>query len=284
MLRLSLADRVIETDRKAFVMGIVNATKDSFFSLSRGGIDLAKKLIDEGADILDIGAESTRPGSIYVDEEEQIRKLVPLISKIRSFSQIPISVDTRKVSVMKACYESGADIFNDISALEDDEESVCFAASHNIPVILMHKRGIPSEMQKNTSYGNVFDEVDSYLRKRVQFAIDGGINAEKIIVDPGIGFGKDLFGNVDLIRNVGRLCDGKYKVLMALSRKTCIGQMISSDTRIFRKKTNEIEPPLKRLYGTLAADMISVINGATIIRVHDVRPAVDTLSVMSYIM
>lgn len=284
MLKLSLADRVIETERKAFVMGIVNATKDSFFSSSRGGVELARKLIDEGADILDLGAESTRPGSLYVDEETQIKKLVPLIQKIRSFSSIPISVDTRKVSVMKACFESGADIFNDISAFEDDGQSAVFASSHNIPVILMHKRGIPTDMQKDTSYGDVFAEVDSYLRKRVQYAMDAGIKAEKIIVDPGIGFGKDLAGNVDLIRNAGKLCDGKYMILMALSRKTCIGQMISSDKKLLQIIKNQIAPPSQRLSGTLAADLISVINGAKMIRVHDVRPAVDTLSVMSYII
>lgn len=279
---LLLSDRQISTDRKAFVMGIVNVTDDSFYDSSRGGFELAQKLIDDGADILDIGAESTRPGSFYVDEETQIRKLVPLIHKIRQHSTIPISVDTRKKSVMKACFECGADIFNDISAFEDDEESASFVAEKKIPVILMHKRGIPSQMQKNTSYEDVFREVNEYLIKRAEYALSFGIAAEKIILDPGIGFGKDLSANVQLIEKIGKLGNGRFMILMALSRKTCIAQMIC------QKEASGIAaeflpPPSDRLYGTIAANILSIQKGAQIVRVHDVKPMVDTLSVMSYI-
>lgn len=270
MVELELRDRKISTELPAFVMGIVNANNDSFWEKSRGSADKAFGLIKEGADIIDVGGESTRPGSEYVPEDEEIRRVVPVIQAIRKESDIPISVDTRKKNVMKAAFEAGADILNDISALEDDSEMAEFCASVKIPVILMHKRGIPSEMQKNTDYSNVFEEVNSYLVERAAFAESMGISPEKIIVDPGVGFGKDLNGNVSLIKNIGRLCGGKYKILMALSRKTCIGQMTGRDVQ-------------ERLAGTLAADLISVMKGAEFVRVHDVKETVDTLKVLGYI-
>lgn len=271
MKEFQLADRIISTENPAFIMAIVNATPDSFYSKSRGGIDHALKLIDEGADILDIGGESTRPGSSYVDEKEEIERVVPVIKAVRKVSGIPISVDTRKKSVMEAAYDAGADVLNDVSALEDDSAMAEFCAAKKIPVILMHKRGIPENMQLETSYGNVFDEVSSYLEERAQYAVDSGIDGKKIIVDPGIGFGKNLEGNCNLIKNCGKLCGGKYPVLMALSRKSCIGQMTGRETD-------------GRLYGTLAADLISVMNGAFMVRVHDCAPCLDTFAVLKSLM
>lgn len=249
-------------------MGIVNCTPDSFYEKSRGGIEQALKLINQGADILDIGGESTRPGSEYISPEEEIRRIIPVIEAIRKESDIPISVDTRKSSVMEAAINAGADILNDVSAMEDDPLMAKLAAKTKIPVILMHKRGIPADMQKNTTYDNVFDAVNQYLQSRVNFAMAEGILDDRIILDPGIGFGKDLNGNLSLIANCGKLCDGKYPVLMALSRKTCIGQLTGKDVD-------------GRLYGTLAANLLSVVRGATIVRVHDVEPCVDTLNVLS---
>ena len=265
---LRLAQRTIQTERPAFIMGIINCTPDSFYPMSRGSQDLAFKCIDEGADILDLGGESTRPGADYIDEKEEIERIIPVIKEIRKRSDIPISVDTRKKNVMKAAFDEGADIVNDISALEDDPELAAFASETKIPVILMHKRGSSSDMQKNTSYEDIFLEVDSYLRNRVQFALDAGIQPDKIIVDPGIGFGKNLQGNVELIKKCGSLCGGKYPVLMALSRKSCIGQITGREVQ-------------DRLYGTLAADLFSLLYGAVMVRVHDVGPCVDTFNVMA---
>lgn len=267
-LELRLSEKIISTDRPAFVMGIVNCTPDSFYEKSRGGIEQALKLINQGADILDIGGESTRPGSEYISPEEEIRRIIPVIEAIRKESDIPISVDTRKSSVMEAAINAGADILNDVSAMEDDPLMAKLAAKTKIPVILMHKRGIPADMQKNTTYDNVFDAVNQYLQSRVNFAMAEGISGDRIILDPGIGFGKDLNGNLSLIANCGKLCGGKYPVLMALSRKTCIGQLTGKDVD-------------GRLYGTLAANLLSVVRGATIVRVHDVEPCVDTLNVLS---
>lgn len=267
-LELRLSEKIISTDRPAFVMGIVNCTPDSFYEKSRGGIEQALKLINQGADILDIGGESTRPGSEYISPEEEIRRIIPVIEAIRKESDIPISVDTRKSTVMESAINAGADILNDVSAMEDDPLMAKLAAKTKIPVILMHKRGIPADMQKNTTYDNVFDAVNQYLQSRVNFVMAEGILDDRIILDPGIGFGKDLNGNLSLIANCGKLCGGKYPVLMALSRKTCIGQLTGKDVD-------------GRLYGTLAANLLSVVRGATIVRVHDVEPCVDTLNVLS---
>ena len=267
MIELKLATKTIKTDLPSFVMGIVNATPDSFFSESRGGIERAMQLIEEGADILDLGAESTRPGSDYVSEEEEIRRLIPLIKEIRKKSDIPLSIDTRKYNVMQQAFDAGADILNDISALEDEPRLADFCVSTKIPVILMHKRGNPGTMQKNTTYADCFSEVNDYLSRRVEFALKKGIEAEKIILDPGIGFGKNAKDNFELIRRCGELCGGKYNVLMALSRKTCIGEATG-------------RPVEERLWGTLAADLVAVQKGAFMIRVHDVKEAVDTMKVL----
>ncbi|WP_027727907.1 dihydropteroate synthase [Treponema sp. C6A8] len=267
MIELNLATKKITTDLPAFVMGIVNATPDSFFSGSRGGIERALQLIEEGADLLDLGAESTRPGSEYVSEEEEIRRLIPLIKEIRKNSDIPLSIDTRKAAVFKAAVEAGADILNDISALEDAPELADFCAKKGLPVILMHKRGNPGTMQKNTAYTDCFSEVNDYLIERAAFAEKSGIAAEKIILDPGIGFGKNTRDNFQLIRRCGELAGGKYNVLMALSRKTCIGEATGRAVE-------------DRLYGTLAADLVAVQKGAFMVRVHDVKETVDTLKVL----
>lgn len=271
MKTLELANRTISTKLPAFVMGILNATPDSFWENSRGNISSVMDLIESGADILDIGGESTRPGSDYINEEEEIKRIIPVIKEIRKYSDIPISVDTRKKSVMQAAYDEGADILNDVSALEDDDKLAFFAAQKKIPVVLMHKRGNPKLMQNQTNYDDVFKEVNDYLFERIEYAQANGIEENKIIIDPGIGFGKNLQDNVELIKNCGRLCSGNYMVLMALSRKSCIGEMTS--------KTVE-----NRLSGTLAANLISVLNGASIVRVHDISETIDTMKVLSYIV
>ena len=269
MHRLFLANGTIETENPAFVMGIVNATPDSFWEGSRGGVDHALQLIDEGADILDIGGESTRPGSDYVTSAEEFQRVIPLVRAIRRYSDIPISIDTRKYEIMKPAFYEGADILNDVSALEDDEKTSLFAAEVKIPVILMHKRGVPKTMHFNEDFNVGFSEVSEYLERRAEFALSMGIEPEKIIVDPGIGFGKNLRANIELIKNCGSLCGGAYPVLMALSRKRCIGEMTGRDVG-------------ERLCGTLAANVISVLNGATLLRVHDVKETIDTLNVLRY--
>ena len=270
MKSLTLARKTLVTDRPAFVMGIVNATPDSFWQESRGSVERALRLIDEGADIIDLGGESTRPGSDYVDDKEEIRRVVPVIQEIRRHSDIPISVDTRKKTVMQAAVDAGADMLNDVSALEDDAALGGFAAEAGIAVVLMHKRGKPSVMQHDTFYRDVFAEVDACLAERVSYARSCGIDARRIILDPGIGFGKDRKSNVTLIRRCGSLCGGVYPILMALSRKTIIGDITGREVK-------------ERLAGTLAANLLSVLHGASLLRVHDVKETVDAMAVLSEI-
>lgn len=263
---LHLAGRDIETDRAAFVMGIVNCTPDSFWKESRGGEERALLAAEEGADILDIGGESTRPGAKYVDAQEEIKRIIPIIKAVRKRSSIPISVDTRKSEVLKAALDEGADILNDVSALEDGEGISDLAAKSGIAVILMHKRGNPAIMQKETKYKDVFGEVSGYLAERAKRAQEKGIAREKIIVDPGVGFGKDKEGNIELIKRCGLLCGGEYPVLIGLSRKSCIGEITGRDEA-------------GRLWGSIAGISFAAFFGASIVRVHDVKESVDAVKV-----
>ncbi len=271
MLQLQFGLKRAATERAAFVMGIVNATPDSFYAESRGGVERALKLIDEGADILDIGGESTRPGYTPVSVEEEIARIIPVIQAVRKVSSIPISVDTTKLEVFKTAFACGADIWNDVTALSgagkanEDGTAACesepsvasaqFIAKTGASVILMH-----------TGPGDA-KTVSDFLGQRTVFCLSHGVSSDKIILDPGIGFGKSHEENYALIREPLSICAGRYPVLMALSRKRCIGDMTG-------------RPAEERLAGTLAADMISVQNGAKIIRVHDVSEAIDTLNVM----
>ncbi|MEE0132607.1 MAG: dihydropteroate synthase [Treponema sp.] len=258
---------------KVRIMGIVNVTPDSFWKGSRGlghqGAELALKLVEEGADILDLGAESSRPGSEYVGAEEEIRRLIPVIEEIRRYSSVPLSIDTRKKVVMEAAWQQGASIVNDISALEDDPELGVFAAQKGLPVIFMHKQGIPSTMQDNPLSHNALQQVNEYLQQRVQVALSLGIESDKIWLDPGIGFGKDFQANKILVTECGTLCGGKYPVVMGVSRKSFVAQMIGRNSA-----------PEDRLAGTLATNMMAVMAGASILRVHDVAATRDMLLVL----
>ena len=288
MMELFLSDRAIKTELPAFTMGIINVTDNSFWSGSafnpsegiKGAVDRALEMAAAGVDIIDVGGESSRPGSFYVSAEEEIKRVIPFIKELRKHSNIPVSVDTRKKSVMEEALANGADILNDISALEDDAEMVSFCAEKKIPVILMHKRGIPSEMQKNTAYDDILSEVSRYLSERALFCVKNGIEPEKIILDAGIGFGKSLGGNIELLNNsdyILKEADSYLKqngysgnirhILMALSRKTMIGDITG--------KTVE-----NRMAGTLAANLIAVQRGATMLRVHDAAETCDMLKVL----
>jgi len=269
---LRLADREIATELPAFVMGIVNATPDSFWPSSRtqstaAGAESAFALVEAGADIIDIGGESTRPGSDYVSEAEELSRVIPLVREIRRISSVPISIDTRKSAVMRAALDEGADICNDISALADDPALADVAASAGIPVILMHKAGIPAHMQDAPAYQDVVAEVRAFLCERAAFAVSKGIAQDRIILDPGIGFGKRQSDNIALIREVSILASTGFPVLMALSRKSCIGYMTGREVA-------------DRLAGTLTANLVSVLGGASILRVHDVAETLDMLAVL----
>ena len=254
------------------VMGIINCTPDSFYSRSRKGdsgeaVETALKMVSDGADIIDVGGESTRPGSLYVSPEDELARIIPFLTELRKKSDIPVSVDTRKSSVAEAALDCGADIINDISALQDDPLLAEIIRRYNCGIILMHKKGIPVDMQKNPSYRDAAAEIKDFLIERALFAIESGINRENIIIDPGIGFGKRLEDNLSIIKNIETFRDSGYPVLMGHSRKSFIGIVTGRETD-------------DRLAGSLAAGIISAINGADILRVHDVRETVDTLKIL----
>lgn len=267
MISLKCGQKTVSSENQALIMGIVNATPDSFFSKSRGGIERALQLIDEGADIIDIGGESTRPGFKEIDSKAEIQRIIPVIKAIRRKSDIPISVDTRKKDVLQAAVEEGADILNDVSSFETDSSLASYAALSGVSVVLMQGYNIG---ENHESSCRIVENVQKYLAERVEYAISQGIDKSKIILDPGIGFGKTEKENIELIKNVDKFCSGDFPVLMALSRKRIIGTMTKKDID-------------QRLPGTLAANIFSVLKGVKILRVHDVKETLDTLNVMKYL-
>ena len=267
----------------ALVMAIVNCNSDSFYAPSRAmGENALEKAIAaerDGAAIIDFGAESTRPGSQYIGCEEELNSLIPVIRAFRERSSLPVSVDTRKSAVAKAALEAGADIINDISALSDDPEMAGVCAAAGAAVVLMHKKGEPFAMQQAPRYENLFDELESCLAAGAERAVVAGISKEKIIFDPGIGFGKTLEHNLEILRRMAHfkrlprlaeICGNDYPVLIGLSRKSFIGEICGPGAS-----------PESRLPGTLAANAAAVLGGAGIIRVHDVKEHVDLVKMLS---
>ncbi|MEW5701480.1 MAG: dihydropteroate synthase [Candidatus Zixiibacteriota bacterium] len=252
-------------------MGVVNVTPDSFFDGGRfadpvAAVAQARRLIDEGADILDIGGESTRPGSEPVFADEQIRRVVPVIEQIRALWPGPISVDTTRAAVAAAALAAGANWVNDISALRDDPEMLPLVARLDCAVVLMHMQGTPRTMQVDPTYHDVVAEVSGFLSDRARMAESSGIPRDRIIIDPGIGFGKTLEHNLQLLRAIPRLVALGYPVLVGASRKSFIGRITGA-------------PPEERLEGSLVAAIRAVEAGAKIIRVHDVASTRRALSV-----
>ncbi|GHV54903.1 hypothetical protein AGMMS49579_16430 [Spirochaetia bacterium] len=253
------------------VMGIVNCNGDSFFPPSRARADEAMekalRQVEDGAAIIDFGGESTRPGADYVSAGEELERLIPVIEAFRRRSPAAISVDTRKAAVARISLEAGADIINDISALEDDPEMGPLCAEKKAAVVLMHKQGEPRNMQKNPRYTDAAAEVGAYLFEAARKAEQLGIAHDKIILDPGIGFGKALGDNLGIMNRLAEICGSDYPVLMALSRKTFVGEL-----------TGRAVPD--RLAGTLGANAFCILQGAKIVRVHDVRETADMIKVL----
>lgn len=268
---LSLPEgRSLELGIRPIIMGIVNVTPDSFFSESRRfdpgqAAQRALELVAQGADILDFGAESTRPGSAPVDPEEEKRRLIPAIRQFRNQSAAVISVDTRRADVARAALGEGVDIINDIGALGAAGMAQAIASS-DAAVVLMHMRGDPATMQANPEYADCAIEVRDFLLDSVRKALDAGISRSRIILDPGIGFGKQLSHNLDLLRRLYLLTESDYPVLVGLSRKRFIGELTGKAVE-------------ERLAGSLGAACAAWMRGADIFRVHDVAATKDALAV-----
>lgn len=250
---------------RTWVMGILNTTPDSF---SDGGdfldiaaaVERALEMVTQGADIIDVGGESTRPGADPVSLGEELERTIPVISKLRAQSDVLISIDTMKAEVAEQALEAGADIINDVSAFKADARMVKVAAQSGAGVVLMHKRGTPQTMQDDPSYDDVVAEVGRYLAERIDFAVANGILREQVVVDPGIGFGKTLEHNLDLLRALPAL---GAPLLIGASRKRMIGEI-----------TGRTEPS-ERVAGSLGVAAWAVQRGAHILRVHDVIDTCD---------
>ncbi len=254
------------------IMGIVNVTPDSFsdggrFATTRAAIDHGLKLAEEGADILDIGGESTRPGSDAVALDEELRRVIPVLEGLRARTTARISVDTRKAEVMRRAAASGADILNDVSAFTHDPEALAVAAETGLPVMLMHAQGDPKTMNDNPQYRDVVLDVFDFLAGRVAACEDAGIAREKIVVDPGIGFGKHLNHNVAVLQAMSLYHGLGVPVLLGASRKKLIGQLCN------------VDDPARRVPGSIAAALSAVAQGVQILRVHDVAETVQAVCV-----
>jgi len=270
-------DEILNSHRtsRPVVMGVLNVTPDSFsdggeFLEPRVAIERARELIEEGADILDVGGESTRPGSESVPAREQIERLRDVLPGVMELG-IPVSIDTTSAEVAEFALDTGAAIINDISAGRFDEDMFPLAASRNTPIVLMHMLGNPKGMQTDPQYDDVVAEVRSFLESRLEAAQAAGIPREKCIVDPGVGFGKLLKHNLALLGGLGELATLGRPVLVGPSRKRFIGELTGQDD------------PHQRLSGTLAAALAAWRSGACIFRVHDVRPLVEALRVATAI-
>ncbi|MCG8634029.1 MAG: dihydropteroate synthase [Desulfobacterales bacterium] len=260
----------LDLGSQACIMGILNTTPDSFsdggrFNTLDTAVAQGRELVAAGAGILDIGGESSRPFAEPVSEQEEMDRTIPVIEALANEIEVPISIDTVKPAVAREALNAGAAIINDISAFEKDPAMADLAAETAAPVILMHMKGTPETMQINPSYDDLMGEITDYLEERVAFAAERGVAKDKIILDPGIGFGKTVDHNLVLIKELHRLTALGFPVLMGPSRKSFIQNILTQTTK---KEAGPGDPRTE--YGTLAAVAASLMNGAHIVRVHDV--------------
>ncbi|MBI5188105.1 MAG: dihydropteroate synthase [Nitrospirae bacterium] len=263
-MRLAWKDFFLDFSKKTYIMGILNVTPDSF---SDGGLYFDKsaaikraiQMVEDGADIVDIGGESTRPGSEPVTIEEELRRTIPVIDALAKEIKIPISIDTYKSEVAKSALDAGASMVNDISGLRFDPDMPEVVSEYKVPVVIMHIKGAPKNMQVNPVYEALIHEIMDYLMISIRVAVKSGIAEDKIIIDPGIGFGKTFDHNLEIINNLREFTFLGKPILIGLSRKAFIGKILGD------------VPVTDRLEGTAAAVAVSIMNGANIIRVHDVK-------------
>ena len=271
MRLLKIGKKVFDLDERTLIMGILNVTPDSFSDGSRfysvdRAVEHAVQMVRDGADIIDIGGESTRPGSLSVSVDEEINRVAPVLEELVDKVGAPISIDTYKSEVARMALDLGISMINDVTALQGDKKMVNVVAEHDVPVCLMHMKGNPRDMQLDPRYDNVVEEVKGFLRERAEYALFNDVKKENIIVDPGLGFGKrtgrGVEDNITILRNLSEFKELGYPVLVGASRKTFIGNVCGKDAQL---------PVSDRLEGSLAAAVVAVINGADIVRVHDVK-------------
>ena len=271
-----LRNKTISLGGSPLIMGILNATPDSFsdggkFNTTKKATNHALKMIDDGADIIDIGGESTRPGSKQISLNEEINRTIPIIKSIRKLNDsILISIDTSKSEVARQAMEEGADIINDVTSYNNDLNMPEIVRKYEAGIILMHMQGTPENMQIDPSYDNVAWEVSEFLNKKILDSIESGILKESIIIDPGIGFGKNINQNLTLLKNLDKFTK-VHPTLIGLSRKSFIGKIIGE------------KDPKDRLAGSLGATAFSIIQGTHILRVHDVKETRDVCEIFKHL-
>jgi len=270
--RLKLRSRTLILGERTLIMGVLNVTPDSFsdggnFLSQEKAVRHALQMESDGADIVDIGAESTRPGSTGVSAEEEWSRLAPVLAAVRTRLKIPISIDTRKSEVAAKAVESGAEIINDVSGLKHDSRIAEVAARARVALILMHMRGEPRTMQNGSFARDVLREVVKGLRKSASVARKAGVAKSQIILDPGIGFGKSYAQNYELLQKLQQVAKLGYPLLVGTSRKGFLGATLARD--------GKLAPPEERIWGTAATVTASILNGAHIVRVHDVAELVQ---------
>ncbi len=269
---LHCRDRVLPLGDRTLVVGVLNVTPDSFYDGgryldAREAVARARRLAEDGADVIDIGGQSSRPFSTPVSREEELGRLKPVFEELRGTLDVPLSIDTTDAEVARYALSQGACIVNDISSLTHDPDMLPLVAESNAAVVLMHMRGTPRTMQVDTRYEDLLSEVKSFLAARAAVAVAGGVRPDAIVVDPGIGFGKSVEGNLALLSGLQDLAGLGYPVLVGASRKSFIGRL--SDL-----------PEEERLEGSLGAAAAAAMNGAVLLRVHDVRETVRMLRVV----
>ena len=280
---LSCGPHRLEMGRRTLIMGIVNITPDSFsdgghFYSPEKAIAHGLRLVEEGADILDIGGESTRPYSDSVEDAEEKNRVLPVIESLAKQVDVPISIDTTKASVARAAVASGATIINDISALRMDAQMAATAAETRMPLILMHMKGTPKNMQVNPVYDDLIPEVSAFLEEAVQKAVAAGVDPDRIILDPGIGFGKTSAHNLEIMNRIDRFLSLGKPLLIAASRKAFIRQLVKKPTE------KDIDPLCAEVaWGTQATVAAAAMQGAHMVRVHDVARTRATLAVIDAI-
>lgn len=274
-MELFAKGQTISFSDRPLLMGIVNVTPDSFFDGGRfldpqAAVAHAWRLVEEGADLLDIGAESTRPGSVPVEETEERRRLIPVVTAVAKAVSVPISVDTSKAVVAKAAIDAGAVMVNDVTALRGDSAMVDAIVVSGVGVVLMHMQGTPQTMQKAPQYHDVVEEVEDFLAERVRFALERGVAKNQIMLDPGIGFGKTLAHNLDLLAQLRTFTKLGFPLLVGPSRKGFIGELVEQSVQ-------------DRAWGTAGAIALAVEQGAHVLRVHDVAGMKDVVKVAAAI-
>ncbi|UCD36375.1 MAG: dihydropteroate synthase [Nitrospiraceae bacterium] len=263
-MKLAWRNFSFDFSQRTAIMGILNVTPDSFsdggmyFSRERA-IEQALRMVEEGADIIDIGGESTRPGAEKVSVKEETGRVVPVIEALAKEVPVPLSIDTCKSAVAEAAISAGASLINDISGLRFDRRMTHVAVRHDVPVVIMHMRGTPKNMQDNPVYRALIPEIMDYLHEGIAIARRAGVRDDRIIIDPGIGFGKTVEHNLEIIRRLGEFTGFEKPILLGHSRKSFIGKILGG------------LPAGERLEGTAAAAAIGIFNGASIIRVHDIK-------------